>query len=55
MGSDDEHVLCFNKMDKHHFSVRNLDRKDVAEHLTEGWELGDLYRVGDPDVGGWPW
>lgn len=21
----------------------------------EGWELGDLYRVGDPQVGGWPW
>ena len=21
----------------------------------EGWELGDLYRVGDPGVGGWPW
>ncbi|MBF0496654.1 MAG: AAA family ATPase [Deltaproteobacteria bacterium] len=50
-----EHVLCFNKMDQHHFSVRTLDRKDLAEHLTEGWELGDLYRVGDPDVGGWPW
>ncbi|MBF0550120.1 MAG: AAA family ATPase [Deltaproteobacteria bacterium] len=50
-----EHVLCFNKMDQHHFSVRRLTREDVAEHLTEGWELGDLYRVGDPDVGGWPW
>ncbi|MBF0510248.1 MAG: AAA family ATPase [Deltaproteobacteria bacterium] len=50
-----EHVLCFNKKDQHHFSVRTMDRKGVAEHFTEGWELGDLYRVGDPDVGGWPW
>lgn len=21
----------------------------------DGWELGDLYRVGDPVIGGWPW
>ncbi|MBF0527169.1 MAG: AAA family ATPase [Deltaproteobacteria bacterium] len=49
------HVLCFNKKDQHHSSVRTLTREDMAEHLSEGWELGDLYRVGDLDVGGWPW
>lgn len=21
----------------------------------QGWEIGDLYRVGDPVIGGWPW
>ena len=23
--------------------------------FQEGWELGDLYRVGEPKLGGWPW
>lgn len=27
----------------------------LADKLDEGWKLGDLYRVGDPGVGGWPW
>ncbi len=28
---------------------------DVKRQLSEGWQLGDLYRVGDQSVGGWPW
>lgn len=27
----------------------------IAERIEEGWELGDLYRVGDTLIGGWPW
>lgn len=27
----------------------------LAASLEEGWLLGDLYRVGDPALGGWPW
>lgn len=29
------------------------ERLDVF--FEEGWELGDLYRVGEPVLGGWPW
>lgn len=44
--------------------VANLEQKDtirpvesrILENLfEEGWDLGDLYRVGDPTLGGWPW
>jgi hypothetical protein len=41
--------------DKSHFVVQSLSKEKVAEWLEEGWELGDLYRVGNPSVGGWPW
>lgn len=34
--------------------VRKLDYKKMEEEL-EDWELGDLYRVNDPVIGGWPW
>ncbi|MBH0329955.1 hypothetical protein ABH14_09075 [Brevibacillus brevis] len=27
----------------------------LQEQLNEGWELGDLYRIGEPLLGGWPW
>lgn len=29
------------------------DKLDVF--FQQGWELGDLYRVGEPELGGWPW
>ncbi len=32
-----------------------LANEELEEFLNEGWQLGDLYRVGDPAVGGWPW
>lgn len=41
--------------DKTHFVAQSLKIERVAEWLEEGWELGDLYRVGNPSVGGWPW
>ena len=36
-------------------TVRKFDPATVADKLAEGWKLGDLYRVGDPELGGWPW
>lgn len=34
--------------------VRKLNYSKMAQEL-EDWELGDLYRVNDPSIGGWPW
>lgn len=36
-------------------NVRNVDPAELDDRFAEGWELGDLYRVGDPRLGGWPW
>jgi len=27
----------------------------LKSSIEKGWELGDLYRVGDYSIGGWPW
>ena len=35
-------------------AVRKLCYEDMEEELQD-WELGDLYRVNDPSIGGWPW
>jgi hypothetical protein len=35
--------------------LKPLSPEVLKTQLEEGWELGDLYRVGDPTVGGWPW
>jgi hypothetical protein len=35
--------------------LRNVEPSALEARLAEGWELGDLYRVGDPALGGWPW
>jgi len=43
-------VYVFEKND-----IRKLNRKKLEKFLDEGWELGDLYRVGEPAIGGWPW
>ncbi len=29
--------------------------EELLQFVKDGWELGDLYRVGDPVIGGWPW
>lgn len=50
-----ENVLCFYSEDKTHFSIKTLLKGMLNEKLEEGWQLGDLYRVGDPSIGGWPW
>jgi predicted ATPase len=49
-----EEVICFCK-EKDHFTPKHLSRQRLSNALEEGWQLGDLYRVGDPEVGGWPW
>ncbi len=41
--------------DQAHFAIKQLSPAMVAPWLEEGWQLGDLYGVGDPSVGGWPW
>jgi predicted ATPase len=50
-----ENVLCFSALDKTHFSAAPLSKPKLSDKLQEGWKLGDLYRVGDPSIGGWPW
>ncbi|MEW6140306.1 MAG: AAA family ATPase [Thermodesulfobacteriota bacterium] len=50
-----ENVICFSTRDGNHFTTESLSRDRLESKLQEGWQLGDLYRVGDPLVGGWPW
>jgi predicted ATPase len=50
-----ENVLCFYSEKRTHFSVKSLSKAMLEQKLEEGWQLGDLYRVGDPSIGGWPW
>ncbi len=50
-----EDVICFRFDGKNHFTPEHLSREKLSAMFNEGWELGDLYRVGDPGVGGWPW
>ena len=35
--------------------MRRLDPAELEDFFKKGWELGDLYRVGEPKLGGWPW
>lgn len=55
--SDDGKLYVFqtDPKSKNHFVVKQLLKTAVATQLEEGWQVGDLYRVGDPSVGGWPW
>lgn len=48
-------VFVFNAKDKNHFVVESLSKEAITSWVQKGWELGDLYRVGDPSIGGWPW
>lgn len=50
-----ENIYCFYSENQTHFSMKRLNQEMLNDKLEEGWELGDLYRVGDPTVGGWPW
>lgn len=36
-------------------TIKRITPGMLDEKFEEGWELGDLYRVGDPRLGGWPW
>lgn len=33
---------------------RSVERNKILAEIKEGWNLGDLYRVDDPSIGGWP-
>lgn len=33
--------------------IRKLNRQELTDDLNN-WTLGDLYRIGDPMIGGWP-
>lgn len=35
--------------------VRQVTPAELDSFFDKGWELGDLYRVGEPELGGWPW
>jgi predicted ATPase len=39
----------------HRFCLMPLTPELLKDKLDEGWQLGDLYRVGDARIGGWPW
>lgn len=57
LDNDDGKLYVFqaDPKSKNHFVVNQLLKAAVAPQLEEGWQVGDLYRVGDPSVGGWPW
>ena len=48
-------VFCFCTKDDSHFEIKRLQKNELQPKLKDGWQLGDLYRVGDSSVGGWPW
>ncbi len=50
-----ENVFVFNTKSERETEISFLARERLAPFLEEGWQLGDLYRVGEPEVGGWPW
>lgn len=37
------------------YEVERCPPERLEPLLSEGWTLGDLYRVGEPKLGGWPW
>lgn len=54
---EDNFIYVFqpDRDDPNYFMPKYLDWDTVDDWLEEGWQLGDLYRVGNPAVGGWPW
>lgn len=49
--SQDVSVFVFDPVSR--FPIRQLKIDELIQEL-ENWTLGDLYRVGDPMIGGWP-
>ncbi|MFH0824300.1 MAG: AAA family ATPase [Pseudomonadota bacterium] len=45
-----ESVICFSTRDGRYFSAGPLSSERLEGKLKEGWQLGDLWRVGDPDL-----
>ena len=35
--------------------LQQVEPATLDGFFQDGWELGDLYRVGEPKLGGWPW
>jgi len=52
---DNVFVMEKSKQEFNRFYIRRLSPDMLMDKLAEGWQLGDLYRVGDFRVGGWPW
>ncbi len=51
-----ENVFCFGRENnKIQYSISSLSSDKLQKSFDEGWQLGDLYRIGDPNIGGWPW
>ncbi|QIZ69897.1 AAA family ATPase [Oxynema aestuarii] len=50
-----ESVICHNLNNRGFASMDRIEQNQFQSRLQEGWELGDLYRVGDPSIGAWPW
>lgn len=50
-----ENILVFHPVDGLHWTASPLKPESLQNWLDDGWELGDLYRVGEPVIGGWPW
>ena len=50
-------VRVFNKDPQNplYTRIEMIDKEATEAKIAEGWQLGDLYRVGDPQIGGWPW
>jgi AAA15 family ATPase/GTPase len=36
-------------------TINPVTPETLERLIREGWQLGDIYRVGDPILGGWPW
>ena len=55
--SELENVQVFQEHNeqRHRFYAKPLEHKFIEDRLKEGWQLGDLYRVGAIEIGGWPW
>ena len=49
--SGDVSVFVFDPLSK--YPLRQLERDELIPELEE-WTLGDLYRIADPMIGGWP-
>jgi len=54
---NDGYIYTFGRDPKSesHFVPERLSKSALSGWLEEGWQVGDLYRVGNPAVGGWPW
>ena len=49
--SDDVDVFIFDMFSR--IPIRKLNIEEIRPELNE-WTLGDLYRIGDPLIRGWP-